>query len=81
MTYGLKGFILQIKIIVPDRMHSYHHTAISEISRRIVGKILPHTIFLQMLDLRILLFGLQDTLVRSQSTEYQLCENNIMNIE
>ena len=31
--------------IVPDRTHSYSHTALSEISNRIVGKILLHTIW------------------------------------
>ena len=29
---------------VPDRMHSYRHTDLSEISNRIVGKILLRTI-------------------------------------
>ena len=29
---------------VPDRTHSYHHTALSEISNRIVGKIILCTI-------------------------------------
>ena len=31
-------------VIVPDRTHAYHHTALSEISNKIVGKILLRTI-------------------------------------
>ena len=33
-----------VGFIVPDRTHSYHHTALSEIYNRIVREILLHTV-------------------------------------
>ena len=47
---GLDSISTHVMTIVPDRMHFHHHTALSEISNRIVGKILLriiwyHTLF------------------------------------
>ena len=69
--------------IVPDRMHSYHHTALSGISNRIVWKnitmhhSISRNIFFLMWGLQILLFSLRDSLVRRRSTACQLCEDNV----
>ena len=76
--------MISITFIVLDSTHSYHHTALSEVLNRIVGKhITTHylivcTIFLLMWDLQILLFGPQDSLVQRRSMECQqlLCEDN-----
>ena len=85
ITYWLKickVCCLLASIIVLDRKHSCRHIALSEISNRIVGKILLRTIwchaffFLLMWGLQMLLFGLQDSLVWRRSTECQLYENN-----
>ena len=69
-------------LILLDRTHSFHHTALSEISHGIVGKNITtnywitRTIFLPTRGLQIFLSGVRDSLVRSQSTECQLCEDN-----
>ena len=63
-------------------MHSYRHTALSEILNRIAGKnitkhyLVSHTIFFPMCGLRILLFSLQDSLMQRWSMECQLSEDN-----
>ena len=62
--------------IVPDRTHSHYHTALSEISNRIVGEILLRTIFFSMCSLQILLFSL----VQRRSTESQMCEDNGLHV-
>ena len=38
--------------------------------------LIPHTMFLRMWGLQILLFGLRDSLVWRRSTECQLCKDN-----
>ena len=70
--------------IVPHRMHSCHHTALSEILNSIEGKyyytlyIWYHmcTIFLLMQGLWVLLFGPWDSLVQKRYMGCQLCEDN-----
>ena len=82
---------LQIYLVLSNKkkkqqgMHSYRHSALSEISNRIVEKnitayyLISCAIFLPMRGLQILLCGLRDSLVQRQSMECQLCEDNALN--
>ena len=72
--------------VATDRMHSYRHAALSEISRSRIGlwgnithSLISHTIFLLVWGLKILLFGQRDRLVLRRSMEYQLCKDNARN--
>ena len=69
--------------IVPDKTHSYCYTVLPVIMNRIVGKILQCSLWYHIthylsssVDLQILLFSLQDSLVQRRSMECQLCEDN-----
>ena len=78
MSLTHRSWALSLTERTPD-----HHTALSEISNRIVGKILRHTIWyhalfyfrLMMWGLQILLFCPRDSLVWRRSMECQLCED------
>ena len=66
-----------------EHTRSYRHTALSEISNRIVwGKYyyalfdITHYFFFPMWGLQILVFSLQDSLVQKQKIAYQLWEDN-----
>ena len=69
----------RLVFIVPDRMHSYR---LSEISNRIAGKILQHTIWCHILFFfqcgvyKYYCSGLRGSLVWRRSTECQRCKDN-----
>ena len=63
------GKYVLFSIIVPDRTHFYRHTALPEVSNRIVGEnsftyyLKSQTIFLLMWGLQVSLFGRRNSLV------------------